>query len=106
MLNRPALTLTAMIVLLCVTLIAQGKHPVSGRQIAGVMGHQGAAWLDRPEREKEEAPGKAIAALKIKPGQTVADIGAGSGYYSALLAGAVGATDASTPPTSSRRCSR
>ena len=71
---------------------AQGKHPVSGRQIAGVMGHQGASWLDRPEREKEEAPTKAIAAVKIKPGQTVADIGAGSGYYSVLLAGAVGPT--------------
>ena len=26
-------------------------HPVSGRIIAGVMGHEGAPWLDRPERE-------------------------------------------------------
>jgi ubiquinone/menaquinone biosynthesis C-methylase UbiE len=92
MLNRPAFVLTAAITVLCATLIAQGKHPVSGRQIAGVMGHQGASWLERPEREKEEAPSKAIAALRLKPGQTVADIGAGSGYYSVLLAGAVGAT--------------
>ena len=92
MLNRHALVATAAAVALCATLIAQGKHPVSGRQIAGVMGHQGAAWLERPEREKEEAPTKAIAALNIKPGQTVADIGAGSGYYSVLLAGAVGPT--------------
>ncbi|CAN5832007.1 hypothetical protein BH24ACI5_BH24ACI5_19760 [soil metagenome] len=72
------------------TLVAQGVHPVTGRRIAGVMGHQGAAWLDRPEREAEEAPGKAIKALNILPGQTVADIGAGSGYYSVLLAAAVG----------------
>lgn len=63
---------------------------MSGRRIAGVMGAQGASWLDRPEREREEAPKKAIAALGIRPGQTVADIGAGSGYYTVLLAEAVG----------------
>ena len=55
-------------------LAGQGTHPVSGRQIAGVMGHQGAAWLDRQEREQEEAPTKAVAALRLKPGQVVADI--------------------------------
>ena len=69
---------------------AQGQHPVSGRHIAQVMGHEGAAWLDRPEREAEEAPARAIKALNIRPGQVVADIGAGSGYYSVLLAAAVG----------------
>jgi len=71
---------------------AQGTHPVSGRRIASVMGAGGAAWLDRPEREREEAPSKAIAALKIGPGQTVADIGAGSGYYTVRLADEVGPT--------------
>ena len=65
-------------------------HPVSGRPIANVMGHEGASWLDRPEREAEEAPTKAIAALKLEPGTVVADVGAGSGYYSVLLARAVG----------------
>jgi ubiquinone/menaquinone biosynthesis C-methylase UbiE len=54
------------------------------------MGHQGASWLDRPEREAEEAPSRAIRALRIPSGQTVADIGAGSGYYSLLLSQAVG----------------
>jgi ubiquinone/menaquinone biosynthesis C-methylase UbiE len=93
MLNRrAAAVLSVLSLLFAAALVAQGKHPVSGRQIAGVMGHQGAAWLERPEREKEEAPTKAIAALNIKAGQTVADIGAGSGYYSVLLAGAVGPT--------------
>ena len=92
MLNRRATVLSVISLLFAAALVAQGKHPVSGRQIAGVMGHQGAAWLERPEREKEEAPTKAIAALNIKAGQTVADIGAGSGYYSVLLAGAVGPT--------------
>ena len=70
----------------------QGTHPVSGRRLAPVMGHQGAAWLERAEREAEEAPSKAISALQIQPGQTVADIGAGSGYYSVRLAAAVGPT--------------
>jgi len=78
------------VVLTAVLASAQGTHPVSGRRIAGVMGHEGAAWLERPEREAEEAPRKAVAALNIKAGETVADIGAGSGYYTVLLADAVG----------------
>ncbi len=62
-----------------------------GREIAMVMGHEAAGWLDRPEREKEEAPDKVIEALKIRPGDVVADVGAGSGYFSFRLAKAVGA---------------
>jgi ubiquinone/menaquinone biosynthesis C-methylase UbiE len=69
---------------------AQATHPISGRPIAGVMGHEGAAWLERPERESEEASTKAIAALKLREGQVVADVGAGSGYYTILLRAAVG----------------
>jgi len=68
----------------------QSRHPVSGRVLAPTMGVEGAAWLDRPERESEEAPSKAIAALAIRVGAVVADVGAGSGYYTALLARAVG----------------
>jgi ubiquinone/menaquinone biosynthesis C-methylase UbiE len=71
---------------------AQSRHPVSGRVIAPVMGYEGAAWLERPEREYEEQPAKAIAALDIKPGQVVADVGAGSGYYTVRLAERVGPT--------------
>ena len=80
------------VVLLIATVAAavQARHPVSGRRIAGVMGHEGAAWLERPEREAEEAPSKAIAALGLRPGQVVADIGAGSGYYAVRLSRAVG----------------
>jgi ubiquinone/menaquinone biosynthesis C-methylase UbiE len=69
---------------------AQAIHPISGRPIAGVMGHTGAAWLERPEREAEEAPARAIAALELRPGHVVADIGAGSGYYTMRLSAAVG----------------
>ena len=70
----------------------QRRHPVSGRVLAPTMGVDGADWLDRPEREREEAPSKAIAALGLKKGDVVADIGAGSGYYTVRLAEAVGPT--------------
>ncbi|MEY4032997.1 MAG: hypothetical protein RL492_191 [Verrucomicrobiota bacterium] len=57
-----------------------------GREIAQVMGHPGIGWLERTEREKEEAPSKAIAALKLAPDAVIADVGAGSGYYTFRLA--------------------
>jgi len=61
-----------------------------GREIAQVMSHLGAGWLERPEREKEEHTSKLLPPLKIKPGDVVADIGAGSGYYTMKLAEMVG----------------
>src|SRR2546421_8477024 len=61
-----------------------------GREIAQVMGHQAAGWLERPEREEEEQPSKLLEALKLKPGQVVADIGAGSGYYTFRMAKLLG----------------
>lgn len=57
-----------------------------GREIAQVMGHQAAGWLDRPERELEEQPSRLIELLKFQPGMVVADIGAGSGYHSLRIA--------------------
>jgi protein-L-isoaspartate O-methyltransferase len=60
-----------------------------GREIAQVMGYEGAAWLDRPTREQEERPDLMIDALGLQPGMTVADIGAGSGYVSRRLAARV-----------------
>src|SRR6266508_6515472 len=47
-----------------------------GREIAHVMGHQAADWLERPEREQEERPDLLVPALKLKSGDAVADIGA------------------------------
>jgi precorrin-6B methylase 2 len=78
--------------LLAGTLAAQtpGTHPVSGRRFAPVMGYQGAAWLERPERLEEEEPDLAIGILKIQKGQAVADIGAGSGYMTMRLSQRVG----------------
>jgi precorrin-6B methylase 2 len=63
-----------------------------GREIAQVMGPGGILWLERAERETEEKPQLVIDALEIKLGQTVADLGAGSGYYSFRIAPLVGPT--------------
>jgi ubiquinone/menaquinone biosynthesis C-methylase UbiE len=63
-----------------------------GREIALVMGHEAAGWLDRPEREKEEQPAKLMELLKLKAGEIVADVGAGSGYLTFRMAERVGPT--------------
>lgn len=57
-----------------------------GREIAKVMGHTGAYWLERPSREAEEQPSKVVSSLDLKPNDTVADIGAGTGYVSFRIA--------------------
>lgn len=61
-----------------------------GREIAHVMGHEGADWLDRPEREEEEGIRLLVRSIGLKPGMVVADIGAGSGTISFLMAPFVG----------------
>lgn len=53
-----------------------------GREIAQIMGHQGAAWLERPSRDLEEQPDRLLDALNLQPTDVVADIGAGTGYFS------------------------
>lgn len=63
-----------------------------GREIAHVMGHQAAAWLERPEREDEEAPSALVEALELKPGMVVADVGVGTGYFAFRMAPKVGET--------------
>ena len=63
-----------------------------GREIAHVMGHQAADWLERPEREEEEKTDVMIDALKFREGEIVADIGCGSGYISRRIAKKIGAT--------------
>ena len=84
--------LIAVAVLAATAVSAQqpGKHPVSGRIYAQTMGVQGAPWLDRNERDREEDPDLAIRLLRIQKGSTVADVGAGSGNITIRLAKAVG----------------
>jgi ubiquinone/menaquinone biosynthesis C-methylase UbiE len=61
-----------------------------GREIAHFMGPGGIPWLDRPEREDEEQPAKVIDAMELKGGEVIADLGAGSGYFTFRLAPKVG----------------
>lgn len=64
----------------------QSVHPITGRPIAPVMSANGADWLDREEREREEQPEKAISELNLKPGMYIGDVGAGTGFYSIRIA--------------------
>jgi len=57
-----------------------------GREISHVMGHLGAGWLERPEREREERTDLLVNALPLEPDDVVADIGAGTGYFSIPIA--------------------
>ena len=63
-----------------------------GREIAQVMGPGGLDWLDRPEREAEEHPEVVIDAMGLRGGEVVADLGAGTGYFTFRLAAKVGKT--------------
>lgn len=62
-----------------------GKYYMK-REIAQVMGHQAMQWLERPSREIEEQPRTTVEKLELKPDDVVADIGAGSGYFSFRMA--------------------
>jgi precorrin-6B methylase 2 len=53
-----------------------------GREISQVMGHLGAGWLERPQRERQERTDLLISRLPLEPDDVVADIGAGTGYFS------------------------
>lgn len=75
--------------------LMQSGHPdgiqkrYCGRQIAKIMGWEGAEWLDRPERKAEEGLDQLIDQLQLKPGMKIGDIGAGTGRLSVLMAGRV-----------------
>ena len=64
----------------------QRVNPVTGRAIAPTMSVDGADWLDRPEREREEQPKRAIASLHLVPGMNVGEIGSGTGFYALRIA--------------------
>lgn len=57
-----------------------------GREISAVMGWQGAAWLEREAREREERGSLLLQELALQPGMEIADVGAGTGYYARRMA--------------------
>ena len=59
------------------------------REISFVMGHRAAGWLNRPERIQEEMPDAVVENMNLEPDHVVADIGAGSGYFSFRIAAKV-----------------
>lgn len=58
-----------------------GKYYI-GREISHVMGHLGAGWLERPERERDERTDLLLEKLPLSKDFTVVDLGAGTGYFS------------------------
>jgi SAM-dependent methyltransferase len=60
-----------------------------GRAIARVMGHRGAAWLERKSRAFEELPDRVVEGMNLSPDAVVADIGAGTGYFTFRIANRV-----------------
>jgi FkbM family methyltransferase len=57
-----------------------------GREISKVMGHRGAQWLERDERADEERPDLVVDSMRLAPDDVVADIGAGTGYFTFRIA--------------------
>ena len=103
--SKRDITLVTIVLLLRVSLYAQApryefreQHSPDGigkfymgREIAHVMGHLAADWLERPERNTEENTELLAQTLPVKRGEAVADIGAGTGYFTRQLATKVGA---------------
>src|SRR6185436_10393499 len=91
----PIIVLPLLVLVLASLVAAQpAEEPgvYKGRRIANVMSYAGAPWLERSDREDEEAPDKLIAKLAVQPGQNIADVGCGSGFYSRRLAPLVAPT--------------
>src|SRR4051812_21161281 len=58
----------------------------AGRPIAQTMSYLGADWLDRPDRVEREQPDRVLDALALDANSVVADVGAGSGFFTVRLA--------------------
>ena len=70
---------------------APGQPSYLGRPIAAPCSHLGADWLERPEREAREQPERVLDLLRVGAGMVVADVGAGTGYFTVRIARRVGA---------------
>lgn len=92
------MTRFALLLILPLCLAAQQPTPplavteYEGRVIAQTMHWQGAAWLIRHKRDREEATLLMREKLGLKPGMSVCDMGSGNGYHTLPIAKAVGET--------------
>jgi predicted methyltransferase len=75
--------------LLLLALVLTPLAAARDRRPAPVMGYQGASWLERPGRDQEQRPDEVIRAMGLRDGDVVADLGAGTGYFTRRLAKAV-----------------
>lgn len=94
---RPAVAVTSVFVALLMASCAPGPAPAQseddvyeGREIAGVMSWRGASWLERDSRNQEENTELLMQELPIEKGDTVVDMGCGSGYFARLMSPLVG----------------
>ncbi len=79
-----------MLSLLLAVACAQSLPDHEGRPIAPVMSYLGADWLERPERAEEEATDRMLKQLKVEVGDTVVDLGCGTGFHARRLQRMVG----------------
>ena len=70
----------------CTSSAAPAKTTYEGRTIADTMSYVAAAWLDRADRDALQQPERVLDALKLAPEMTVADVGAGTGYFTLRIA--------------------
>jgi SAM-dependent methyltransferase len=87
--SRRSLTLALSILALCMGLGCSSQLDTPAREPAPVMSWRGAAWLERPERASEDRPDIVLKAMQLENGNTVAEIGAGTGFFARRLAAAV-----------------
>ena len=90
--HRPAFLPLLIALALASGISCAAAPPVAKREPANVMGYEKAAWLEREGRDQQEKPEVVLDAMQLKEGMTVAEIGAGTGYFSRRLAKAVGPT--------------
>lgn len=72
----------------------EARRSYLGRVVAKPMGHQGAPWLIRPQRDDEENASESFDKLGLKPGMKVCDLGCGNGYWTLPMARKVGSDGA------------
>ena len=88
--ERRIVALVALLLLPAASLAPAPVHAGDERRPAPVISVRGADWLERPGRDEEQRPDEIVRTMGLKSGDMVADLGAGTGYFTRRLAKAVG----------------